>query len=83
MSWEGDKMSNYLSVYEVTSGTVVSITLKDKTLRGECSIQLAKENAKNPAEDRIILEQPLELPAGKQHTGPISFPVIEIRQSKH
>jgi hypothetical protein len=76
-------MSNYLSAYDVTSGTVVSIKLKDRTLRGECSIQLVKDNEKIPTEDRVILEQPLELPAGKQHSGSVSFPVIEIRESKY
>jgi hypothetical protein len=25
----------------------------------------------------------LELPAGKQHSGSVSFPVIEIRESKY
>lgn len=75
-------MSNYLSAYDVTPGTVVSVHLKDKILRGECSIQLTSDVSKNPGEDRLILERPLELPSGKQHPGSVSFPVNEIRQSK-
>jgi hypothetical protein len=82
MSENESIMSNFLSAYDVTSGTIVSVHLKDKILRGACSIQLACENAKNPAEDKVILEHPLELPAGKQHNGPLSFYVNEIRQSK-
>lgn len=81
---ETDKnMSNYLSAYDITNGTIVSVQVKDRTLRGEfIGVQLAIENSKNPAEDKIVLDKPLELPNGKCHEEPITIALNEIRQSK-
>jgi hypothetical protein len=73
---------SFASAYEIANGTLVEIRLKDTVFRGEFNIHLIQTGYRNPAKDRVVLDQPVELPIGKKHTGSVSFPVLEIRQSK-
>lgn len=75
-------MSSSASPYDIANGALVEIKLSDTIFRGELNLQLFQISTKNPAQDRIVLESPLELPSGKKHTGTVSFPVKDIRQSK-
>jgi len=70
-----------MEAYETRSGALVRVTMKDKQFRGTfSSLVLAHTNQRNPAEDRLVLEDPKELPLEEPLSGSVSFPLGEICQ---
>jgi len=73
------------SAYEIPCGTLVQVQLSETVFRGEFNLQLSNESlqqgGRNPSLDRVLLDQPLELPLGKKHGGAVSFPVSDIKRS--
>ena len=75
-------MSFMDQLYDLSSGAVVEIQLKETKLRGEFNI-VSHGSMRNPDLDEVRLVGPIELPSGKMRNGTVSFPVRDIINCKY